>query len=619
MWGLVLGAACAGLLRGQQQCIHPAQVAWTTPAEPVTWAYTGVAVKKTAPFTYFSPLAFDGGVVTLQDELNSQHRSLVFSVVDGEAPTEVLDAAWDVEIKRYQFNMGGLDRDGTHLYWPLPWQVDHPVELLLHSDEEDAGRVDGKRVGRVIYTLFAHIPATGWQMLVRTRAHRREATLCSTSLQNFRSFVGPMRDVECRENRTGFFTPVWVRGATGWSFLASGHSECRLWDGKKSCTALPHTEAIGGGLLLTMGGNASNSSAVALEQVPVPPSLAAAEANITAGAGVFAPWSKRPLREAETRNDYECGAVHQKEGWLIKHALEDLALPDPFRPASWTCLPAGHWWWGKEKPADPKAPVEPAHNVSWAYNEITIRHSAPHTYFMGLGFGGGYFGIQEHATRDERYAVFSIWDQGTTVEMADVGPGAHARRFAGELRGIQSIRKFPWKIDEKVQFLVRQQREAGTAKVLYAGYIFDPQAQEWLLMAELRVKPCGAGPQREHGHIAGLYSFIEVFLLTDCHTERTADFGPAFVREGDADWTQLRAGYLSATMDTGLQGNATGGHCRMQVGGDAIDKTSPKGIVVAPDAVSPPKELMMKLRDDTPKQFHDGKIVEPPRQACGTR
>ena len=53
-----------------------------------------------------------------------------------------------------------------------------------------------------------------------------------------------------------------------------------------------------------------------------------------------------------------------------------------------------------------------------------VLRTAPMTFFMPLGFNGGYMGIQDHGTDGDpgtRYAVFSVWDQGATGEVRSGG------------------------------------------------------------------------------------------------------------------------------------------------------------------------------------------------------
>src|SRR4051794_35965654 len=45
------------------------------------------------------------------------------------------------------------------------------------------------------------------------------------------------------------------------------------------------------------------------------------------------------------------------------------------------------------------------------YNEVTVEHSAPGTYFCVCGWNKGYFGIQELGN-GKKVVIFSVWDSG---------------------------------------------------------------------------------------------------------------------------------------------------------------------------------------------------------------
>jgi hypothetical protein len=169
-------------------------------------------------------------------------------------------------------------------------------------------------------------------------------------------------------------------------------------------------------------------------------------------------------------------------------------------------LVAEHFWWTPEKVAEK--------DIEWFYNEITVEESAPYTYFMANGFHGGYFGIQEHPG-GKKYALFSIWDAASKVEIVDWGEGVKVGRFGAEGTGANSRLEFPWEIGKPVQFLVHASVETpsepgGVATTLYSGYIRVESLGIWRLMSKLRVQPCGANLEGK-GHLLGLNSFIEVF------------------------------------------------------------------------------------------------------------
>lgn len=196
-------------------------------------------------------------------------------------------------------------------------------------------------------------------------------------------------------------------------------------------------------------------------------------------------------------------------------------------------LPAEHFWW------HPPAEVPVPKDIEWFYNEITVDVTGPRTYFMANGFAGGYMGIQEHGDANHRYALFSVWDAATKVEIVDWGEDVVVGRFGAEGTGANSHTLFPWEVGKPVGFLVRAQPEPPakgqlTGSTLYTGYIHDYHKGIWRMMAKLRVRQCG--PQAlGGGHLLNFNSFLEVFepppAKPNCSNygvTRVARYGPAF-------------------------------------------------------------------------------------------
>jgi len=107
------------------------------------------------------------------------------------------------------------------------------------------------------------------------------------------------------------------------------------------------------------------------------------------------------------------------------------------------------------------------------YNEMTVRESAPGSYFMACGFSRGYFGIQELPGSKAPVAIFSVWDPGTQhdleadpdvvppqrrVKVHGSGPGVRVDRFGNEGTGVRTMVDFPWQLDETLRFLVKASR-----------------------------------------------------------------------------------------------------------------------------------------------------------------
>jgi hypothetical protein len=87
------------------------------------------------------------------------------------------------------------------------------------------------------------------------------------------------------------------------------------------------------------------------------------------------------------------------------------------------------------------------------YNELTVKQSAPGTYFMACGFDKGYFGIQDLAD-GRKLVLFSVWDPGDQndpksvasdrqVKIMAKGEGVRVKRFGGEGTGAQCFVDLP--------------------------------------------------------------------------------------------------------------------------------------------------------------------------------
>ncbi len=120
-------------------------------------------------------------------------------------------------------------------------------------------------------------------------------------------------------------------------------------------------------------------------------------------------------------------------------------------------------------------------------NEITVRESAPGTYFMVCGWSRGYFGIQELAN-GKKLILFSVWDSAendpNATREADrvttFGPaeGVRVKRFGHEGSGGQSFYDYDWKIGETYRFCVSC--EPNGPRTAYSGWFFHPEKQTWI-------------------------------------------------------------------------------------------------------------------------------------------
>lgn len=184
----------------------------------------------------------------------------------------------------------------------------------------------------------------------------------------------------------------------------------------------------------------------------------------------------------------------------------------------------------------------PGKNASAFYNEVTVRKSAPGTYFCAIGWDKGYFGIQELGN-GKHLAIFSVWDDDKEndpkavpdeqrVKLLHQGKGVRIGRFGGEGTGGQSFFDLDWKKDQTYGFLVTAKPNGKRTE--YAGYLLDPEKPEWFPMVSFSTITGGK-------KMSGFYSFVEDFKRRDGSQKitRVALFSNAWItdlNEGKANW-----------------------------------------------------------------------------------
>lgn len=189
-------------------------------------------------------------------------------------------------------------------------------------------------------------------------------------------------------------------------------------------------------------------------------------------------------------------------------------------------------------------PELPEHTA--AYQEIVVESSAPGTYFAANNFGCGYIGVQElcekteDGTRCVRMAIFSIWDakdsgdnphaapEEERAKLVCKGRNVTTRRFGGEGTGGNSMRVFDWKEGDVIRTLVIERPDGEDFRQI-AGYIWDPETQQWELLSCWRIQALNRG-------LGGGCGFVEDFCrnVESKKYERRATFGPAWRWDGKA-------------------------------------------------------------------------------------
>lgn len=196
-------------------------------------------------------------------------------------------------------------------------------------------------------------------------------------------------------------------------------------------------------------------------------------------------------------------------------------------------------------------------NSQAIYIESVPLKVSPGTYFSAANFDGGYIGFQELANK-EHILIFSIWDPVAHGENPDDVPEADrvkaikigkkvdkAERFGNEGTGGKSFYKYPWKLKEKMKFLVIWKPIDDKFKQI-SGYFYDNHAKKWELIACWKT-------HRAAKEFSQAVSFVEDFKRDgeSATKEREAAFGPVFVYTSEKKWVQTaKAGFTADPTDS---------------------------------------------------------------------
>ena len=178
-------------------------------------------------------------------------------------------------------------------------------------------------------------------------------------------------------------------------------------------------------------------------------------------------------------------------------------------------------------------------DVEWFYSEVTVPegYDPVGSYYMGIGFRGGYFGMQTNS-KTERKILFSVWSPFVTDNPEEIpeddrilcrgkNTRTHIGEFGGEGSGGQSFLKYNWKTGETQKFLVNIHPE-GNGRTLFTAYFYFPDRKRWEMVASF------SRPKTET-YIIGPHSFLENFWDRQGHITRMAFYGNQFAYK-DGKW-----------------------------------------------------------------------------------
>jgi hypothetical protein len=596
--------------------------------------YSEITLHKSAPGTLNVAVGFHGGFLGTQEISGPGERIVQFSLHDpeGGAPAEILDLGFGAEVKRWPFDIAGLQGHGSHAYVVAPIKEWEPLGLLVTAEKENDGAVVYSAhyyapPSTAVLGTHQATPAPGeapsnkpvWTLLARLRQRKPVA---NGELQGLYSMAYVINGHSCLNPREVELSAPWLLRSdanqtlpNGWMQPAVAEPSCpsgvgvanycppqgvdaTMLQGKKSAFKLAQGYQITNSMPQPVNSKAAQLHVHRDEVTPT--GLLKAElpgwwldAFVFRNGNDFFCYGKKAM-ENQTQE-----VKWQKE--LVKYEAVNVQLEKP------VCLPAGTLAWSTTAPSEFEKGFLPADEVNWYYNEITIKDSAAFTFYMVAGFTGGYFGIQEHAA-GVKQAVFSLWDQGEPVSVMKAGRHVAIRRFREELSGMQSIFPLQWKANLTVRFLLHIEDKGGGRKT-FSGFIHDPLTHTWQLMARYLTKPCGPGNVATKGYFGGFNSFMEIFNMADCKGRRDAQYGPAWFRTVQKqgvnqsrslsdDWKPFSSVRLqSTTPAVGLEGLAMpGGGAEMTISGELVDSLHKPSKLLMPQELKMPPVLPEVLK-----------------------
>ncbi|EON78057.1 putative protein-signal peptide and transmembrane prediction [Lunatimonas lonarensis] len=202
---------------------------------------------------------------------------------------------------------------------------------------------------------------------------------------------------------------------------------------------------------------------------------------------------------------------------------------------------ANRFYWGRRGPSvHLRYEIPENRSFKWFYNEMTVPEGQDPigSYFMANGFGQGYFGIQVNSPT-ERRILFSVWSPYQTdnpneipederIRMIRKGIDVYTGEFGNEGSGGQSYLRYPWKAGVTYRFLNSVEPD-GKGNTIYTAYFYDPEMEEWLLIASFSRPKTDTWYSRPH-------SFLENFNPLYGHVGRKVLYENQWIGDEHGNW-----------------------------------------------------------------------------------
>jgi len=209
------------------------------------------------------------------------------------------------------------------------------------------------------------------------------------------------------------------------------------------------------------------------------------------------------------------------------------------------------FYWGRRGPSvhlTYKTPQDK--DILWFYNEVNVApgQDVVGSYFMANGFGEGYFGMQVNS-EEERRILFSVWSPYDTQNPEEIpedykiimlakGEGVYTGEFGNEGSGGQSYKVFNWQAGNTYKFLLKAQPSQNNSTD-YTAYFFDPQSDQWNLIASFRRPHTTTYLTRPH-------SFLENFITQTGYIDRKGTYGNQWIYDTTGQWHELTQAKFTA-------------------------------------------------------------------------
>ncbi len=224
------------------------------------------------------------------------------------------------------------------------------------------------------------------------------------------------------------------------------------------------------------------------------------------------------------------------------------------------------FYWGRRGPSvHLNYDLPKDENVEYFYNEIIVPkgNDVIGSYFMAIGFGEGYFGIQVNSA-SERRVLFSVWSPFKTdnpkeipeeekIQLLRKGKDVYSGEFGNEGSGGQSFLRYDWKPDVSYKFLLKGNPE-NDGHTTYTAWFFAPEENNWKLIASFCRPKTNTWLKRFH-------SFLENFDPEQGDKIRKVFFNNQWVYTNNKEWIEITKATFTAdnTARVGFRKDYAGG------------------------------------------------------------